>query len=53
VSDLPNTNENNAGSFSKDKMILVGHPSGYFARGCVDDFRIYSRALAEEEIHEF
>jgi hypothetical protein len=29
---------------------FVGHPSGYYARGCMDDFRIYSRALREEEM---
>jgi hypothetical protein len=29
---------------------FVGHPSGYFAPGSMDDFRIYSRALTEEEI---
>jgi hypothetical protein len=31
---------------------FAGHPSGYFAPGCMDDFRIYSRALTEEEIAE-
>jgi len=52
VSDFSDTHENNAGSFSKDQMILVGHPSGYFAPGAMDDFRIYSRALTQEQIQE-
>ena len=52
VSDLYDTHENNAGSFTTARMILVGHPSGYFAPGAMDDFRIYSRALTEEQIQE-
>ena len=28
------------------------NPSGYFAPGCMDDFRIYSQTLTEEEIAE-
>ena len=52
VSDFSDTHANNAGSFSKDQMILVGHPSGYQAPGSMDDFRLYSRALTEAQIHE-
>lgn len=52
VSGFSDTHENNAGSFSKDQMIMAGHPSGFFAPGAMDDFRIYSRALGEEEIQE-
>jgi len=44
--------ENNAGSFSAERMILAGHPSGYFASGSMDDIGIYSRVLTKDEIHE-
>jgi len=52
VSNFSDTHANNAGSFSKEQMILVGHPSGYYAPGTMDDFRIYSRVLTEEQIQE-
>jgi len=52
LSDFSDTHANNADSFSKEQMILVGHPSGYHAPGTMDDFRIYSRALTQEEIAE-
>ena len=39
-----------AGSFTAERMILVGHPSGYYAPGCMAYFRIYSRALTQEEL---
>ncbi|MFC1761265.1 LamG-like jellyroll fold domain-containing protein [Planctomycetota bacterium] len=52
VSEISDTHENNAGSFSKDQMILVGHPSSYFVPGAMDDFRLYSRALTQVQIQE-
>lgn len=51
VSGFSNTHENNAGSFVTDQMILAGFSTGmYCAPGCMDDFRLYKRALGEEEI---
>jgi len=40
------------GSFTTERMSLVGHPSGYYAPGQMDDFRLYRRALTEEQIQE-
>ena len=52
ASDFSNTHENNAGSFTVEQMVLAAtiHPQNYAAPGCMDDFRLYSRALTEEEI---
>jgi len=52
VSDFSDTHANNAGSFSTNQMILVGHTRGFFAPGAMDDFRVYDRALTEEEIQK-
>ena len=46
-----NTHQNNVGSFATDKMYLVAHSTDrYCAPGAMDDFRLYRRALAEEQI---
>jgi len=51
VNGFSDTHENNAGSFRVEKMFLVAHTTDrYCAPGCMDDFRIYSRALTEDEI---
>jgi len=52
MTDFTDTHENNAGSFGAEEMILAGHPRGFFAPGTMDDFRIYSRPLTEEQIEE-
>jgi len=49
---IADKHENNTGSFSAERMILAGHPSGYFAPGSMDDFCIYSLAFRKDEIHE-
>ena len=50
VSDFSDTHENNAGSFMTDHIILVGSESASCAPGAMADFRIYDRALSEQEI---
>ena len=51
VSGFSNTHQNNAGSFATEKIYLVAHSTDrYCAPGAMDDFRLYSRALTEDEI---
>jgi len=52
ISIFSDTHLNNAGTFLGEQLILAGHPAGYFAPGCMDDFRLYRRALTEEETQE-
>ena len=52
VNDYSATHENNAASFNADQIVLGGFSAGgNHAPGAMDDFRLYSRALTEEQIH--
>ena len=53
VEGFSDTHENNSGSFVVAQMYIVAHNTDrYCAQGVMDDFRLYSRALGEEDIQE-
>ena len=53
VNDFTDTHENNAASFSPDRIVLGGFSTGgNHAPGAIDDFRLYDRALTEDELIE-
>lgn len=47
---IPHSSGPDSGVFTAKSALVVGKGSGYYAKGMIDDLRIYNRVLSEAEI---